>query len=553
MVLESEEEEERTRLLSDSVTSSPTKQADVPEKLNGLKTQRRGSQNQVRPSLDFDSELVPRFGWQGSKSQAQQLLLGQAEKTFFAMSGVLATSSRRSSKENSCDNIAQVPESIQVVKNILSELEADTDQFSEIEADNVSSNGELTFVTCLESERQLKQGTAQECSECTCDSQFLNLAKYPGTRGSLVVDVHHEGPVAEVETRCSKHTTERFPRCYSESHRQRDRLRADDQLVNLDKIETVGEDRLRHFSESAVGANKRKRAATFSSELKQLRKSLILGKSQNLQEKEGDVESPAMCGSTDSFLSDVKFDIWDEHASERNSEYGETNTSRGMEACDFETNFEFTPHPLVTSLRNGVCIPVSMSHSSSTTSMPICRICQLPSMEPNNPLISPCRCLGSIRYVHNPCLMKWLEVSSKKNSDPPGCELCQYQYIRHKKFVISNWLVPSCSSKDKVLHSVFMAAIAIMITCSIVTILCFKQNGDIQPRVGPNTELSASELMTLSCGVLFFLAFFVAMYVEVKAENTIYQLICKFFYMNHEWTIEEYDRRRDPAKQVDSP
>ena len=28
------------------------------------------------------------------------------------------------------------------------------------------------------------------------------------------------------------------------------------------------------------------------------------------------------------------------------------------------------------------------------------------------------------------------------------------------------------------------------------------------------------------------------------------QLICKFFYVNHDWTIEEYDRRRDPAKQV---
>ena len=29
-------------------------------------------------------------------------------------------------------------------------------------------------------------------------------------------------------------------------------------------------------------------------------------------------------------------------------------------------------------------------------------------------------------------------MSSKKNSDPPGCELCQYQYIRHKKFVVRN-------------------------------------------------------------------------------------------------------------------
>jgi E3 ubiquitin-protein ligase MARCH1/8 len=31
--------------------------------------------------------------------------------------------------------------------------------------------------------------------------------------------------------------------------------------------------------------------------------------------------------------------------------------------------------------------------------------------------------------------------------------------------------------------------------------------------------------MTLSCGVLFFLAFFVAMYVEVKAKYTIYQVL----------------------------
>lgn len=46
-----------------------------------------------------------------------------------------------------------------------------------------------------------------------------------------------------------------------------------------------------------------------------------------------------------------------------------------------------------------------LSTSSSTVSMPACRICQLPAMEPNNSLISPCRCLGSIRYVHNNCLL----------------------------------------------------------------------------------------------------------------------------------------------------
>ena len=59
---------------------------------------------------------------------------------------------------------------------------------------------------------------------------------------------------------------------------------------------------------------------------------------------------------------------------------------------------------LQTELYNCYNTVPGMSHSSSTSSMPICRICQLPSLEPHNSLISPCRCLGSIRYVHNPCL-----------------------------------------------------------------------------------------------------------------------------------------------------
>jgi len=551
MVSDSEEEEEKTRLLCDSATSSQTKQDDLTENSLYFAAHCEVVKSQARSSLTSKSELMSTIGC----SRNKPIFLRQSEEEVPEMSCTQAFSSGQTSKESSplsdniCDTVVQVPDSLQVVKDILSELENEEDISSEIDGDDNHSR-ELNFRTSPQSRRKIGPGTEDNSRECTCDNQFNNLSNYPGTTSSLVVDVHQDGCAPEVEVRCSKHTSERFPRCYSESHRARDYHRDNNKLINLDKIETFGEDRVRHFSESAVASNKRTRAATFSNEIKQLRKSIFLDKSLNLQENEGDVESPAVCCSQDSILSDVKFEIWDGMASDQNSEFGDTNSCRQINECDLD--LEALPHPLVTSLRNGVCFPVSMSQSSSTSSMPICRICQLPSIEPYNPLISPCRCLGSIRYIHKPCLMKWLEVSSKKNSNPPGCELCQYKYIRHKKLVISNWLVPSCSSKDKVLHSVFMAAIAIMITCSIITILSFKQNGDIPPRVGPDTELSPSELMTLSFGVLFFFAFFVAMYVEVKAENTIYQLICKFFYINHEWTIEEYDPRRDAAKQVGS-
>ena len=50
------------------------------------------------------------------------------------------------------------------------------------------------------------------------------------------------------------------------------------------------------------------------------------------------------------------------------------------------------------------CWYFSYNENITCNTCHVSRICQLPSMEPHNTLISPCRCLGSIRYVHNPCL-----------------------------------------------------------------------------------------------------------------------------------------------------
>merc|ERR550519_2890711 len=343
-----------------------------------------------------------------------------------------------------------------------------------------------------------------------------------------------------------------------------------------------GEERARHMSESAAGplhwaAGRRKRAATLGSEVRVVRHNsagqtmLDLMKPCRSTEKLAEHQHCGAGGAGGG--ANVKFDIWEETEQEQGASIGSSDNcdqyllagdsidglhvGQADKENDLDCSFQFPQHPLVTELYSGCSSNTRqlgcMSHSSSTSSMPICRICQLPSIEPHNSLISPCRCLGSIRYVHNPCLAKWLEVCSKKTGEPPVCELCQYQYIRHKKFVISNWRVPSISSRDTVLHAIFLLSILIMIICSVVTILSFRQSADTLPKVGPDTELSTSELLTLSCGVLFFLSFFVAMYVEVKASDTIYQLICKFFHMNHEWTIQEYDRRDDPVKQIDSP
>jgi len=48
-----------------------------------------------------------------------------------------------------------------------------------------------------------------------------------------------------------------------------------------------------------------------------------------------------------------------------------------------------------------------------------CRIC----FESEGPLYTPCRCDGSIKYIHEKCLLKWVLVT-----DRSACELCKETY-----------------------------------------------------------------------------------------------------------------------------
>jgi E3 ubiquitin-protein ligase DOA10 len=56
-----------------------------------------------------------------------------------------------------------------------------------------------------------------------------------------------------------------------------------------------------------------------------------------------------------------------------------------------------------------------------------------------NPLISPCKCDGTMKFIHMDCLREWLNSkSSSKESNPPGvktycwkvleCELCKTRF-----------------------------------------------------------------------------------------------------------------------------
>ena len=84
----------------------------------------------------------------------------------------------------------------------------------------------------------------------------------------------------------------------------------------------------------------------------------------------------------------------------------------------------------------------SISSHKNSTSRPTCRICYLLNSDMENPLISPCNCNGSMKYIHYKCLKNCIEANiTKKIEDRYKyyywknycCEICQKEYPKYLK------------------------------------------------------------------------------------------------------------------------
>lgn len=86
----------------------------------------------------------------------------------------------------------------------------------------------------------------------------------------------------------------------------------------------------------------------------------------------------------------------------------------------------------------------STSSNISYSSADMCRICHCEA-DAANPLLSPCYCSGSLKYVHQQCLQQWLTASETRS-----CELCKFNFILHTKIKpINEWRRLEMSSVER--------------------------------------------------------------------------------------------------------
>jgi uncharacterized membrane protein (DUF373 family) len=88
-----------------------------------------------------------------------------------------------------------------------------------------------------------------------------------------------------------------------------------------------------------------------------------------------------------------------------------------------------------------------------------CRICFGTDVIEGNPLISPCRCRGTMKYVHLECLQQW-RLMSGRNKSFYQCDQCGYQY-RLSRVGLYHFLT----------HEVFISAITFLVFLLLV-LLC---------------------------------------------------------------------------------
>ena len=84
----------------------------------------------------------------------------------------------------------------------------------------------------------------------------------------------------------------------------------------------------------------------------------------------------------------------------------------------------------------------SQNPPSSKASKPSCRICFLSYSNEENPLISPCKCNGSMKNIHYLCLKKCIETKIIKKTENNfksyswksfSCEICKAEYPKYIK------------------------------------------------------------------------------------------------------------------------
>lgn len=151
-------------------------------------------------------------------------------------------------------------------------------------------------------------------------------------------------------------------------------------------------------------------------------KDKVLGKSTDYVTRKRDSAKIDLSAANEDCITAELYDLQIEVTS-RHSETADTVESHDAydkllddRKCTCNDDTAFLTRPAASDLKKAGCVSIGEEE---------CRICQSSGEEV---LISPCKCAGSTKWVHESCLVKWFQVSQTSS-----CELCSVDVAIKKR------------------------------------------------------------------------------------------------------------------------
>ncbi|XP_028847242.1 E3 ubiquitin-protein ligase MARCH4 [Denticeps clupeoides] len=173
----------------------------------------------------------------------------------------------------------------------------------------------------------------------------------------------------------------------------------------------------------------------------------------------------------------------------------------------------------------------SLISCTSGIRTPVCRICfQGPEQ---GELLSPCRCSGSVRSTHQPCLIKWI---SERGSWT--CELCYYKY---QVIAISTknplqWQAISLTVIEKV-----QIAAAILGSLFLIASISWL----VWSSFSPSAKWQRQDLLFQICYGMYGFMDVVCIALIVHEGPSVFRIFHRWQAVNQQWKVLNYDKMKD--------
>eukprot|EP00759_Apiculatamorpha_spiralis_P003795 PhF_6_TR11745/c0_g1_i1/m.19213 len=152
---------------------------------------------------------------------------------------------------------------------------------------------------------------------------------------------------------------------------------------------------------------------------------------------------------------------------------------------------DITPPPSTPSITEGTA--TNQNHEDDEDDVIACRICRDDTNAEE--LIQPCRCTGSMAYVHRSCLDKWRSQCLARNSiNSSRCEVCHSPFMLSIQYNMMDVAIRMASNKfpkavKKVALGLLMWAVVVLFGCMCDAVLGFITcNAEWHEVVTPNHE-----------------------------------------------------------------